>query len=309
MKSRRGYKGDCGNLSVMTREHRLHAVYACRFGRPLFKSCVLACAVAGPAVFFFRLPSAVFFGLLALLAITITVGSFYPPSGIFGRPLLRGPCTRPLIALTFDDGPDEKYTPKVLEVLGRHGARATFFVIGERAARHPELVAELIRQGHQVENHSLRHAFTTPFLPRAKLAAELRETQEIIARAAVQAGQGPKHPRFFRPPVGILSPPVVAAARRVGLRLCGWSCKSRDGLLSTTAEQAFFRLRHGLRPGAILLLHDAANARGEKKPGPAAKPPVAMAVLERLLPLCQERGLRPVTLDELLSEEFEQKFA
>lgn len=262
-------------------------IYASRLGRPCFFALVLLCAAAvllrslGQPV-----PGSALGALFALLFAAIALGNFYPPSGIFGRPLLRGSPSRPLVALTFDDGPDPVSTPAVLAVLRRHGAKATFFVIGERAGRHPELLGQLAAEGHQIENHSLRHSWATPFLPRAQLAAELAETQRLIERACGRA------PRWFRPPIGILSPPVAAAARRVGLSLCGWSCKSRDGLGSTGVAEALGRLRGGLLPGAILLLHDAAEG--------GARTPVAPLVLEQLLPLIQERGLRPVTLDELV---------
>lgn len=264
-------------------------VYASRLGRPLFIGLAVASSLVFSGVSLgAAVPVWAAAALLLLLLSVISLGSFYMPSGIFGRPLLHGPADRPAVALTFDDGPDPNTTPAVLATLRRHGARATFFVIGERAARHPELVAALRREGHQVENHSLRHAWTTPFLPRWRLAAELQKTQQIVERACGQA------PRWFRPPIGILSPPVVAAARRTGLRLCGWSCKSRDGLSSTSAEEALERLRAGLSEGAILLLHDAAERGGHA--------PVAPAVLEKLLPLLVERGLVPVTLDELVAD-------
>jgi peptidoglycan/xylan/chitin deacetylase (PgdA/CDA1 family) len=176
-------------------------------------------------------------------------------------------------------------------VLARAGVRATFFVIGERAARHPELIAEMARAGHQIESHSHRHSWWTAFTPRRRLAGELRQAQAAIARASGRS------PRWFRAPIGVLSPEVVAAARQVGLRLCGWSCKARDGLARTSVDAALARLGRGLRPGAILLLHDAAE------PGVAGRTPIAPAVLERLLPLLAGRGLRAVTLDELLHDE------
>jgi peptidoglycan/xylan/chitin deacetylase (PgdA/CDA1 family) len=263
----------------------------------VFLCVVLACVCAwllrifaglGVSIAGLAPPTWLLFVLCALLFFLIGLGSFYPPSGIFGRPLLSGPADRPLFALTFDDGPDPGGTRAVLAVLARHGVRATFFIIGERAARHPELVAELAAAGHQIENHSLRHSWATPFLSRFRLAAELKKTQEIVTSAS----GGARAPRWFRPPIGILSPPVASAARRVGLRLCGWSCKSRDGLSFTGADAALARLKKGLRPGAILLLHDAAERGGHT--------PVAATVLEALLPIAKERGLRPVTLDELV---------
>lgn len=238
-------------------------------------------------------PGSLCLGLLGLWLALAHLGSFYAPSGIFGPTLLRGPGRRPLVALTFDDGPDPEATPRVLEVLSRHGARATFFVIGERAARHPEVIAAIARAGHQIESHSHRHSWWTAFTPRRRLAAELQAAQAVIAAASGRA------PRWLRPPIGILSPEVVAAARLVGLRLCAWSCKARDGLAGTSVAAALTRLRAGLYPGAILLLHDAA----EPRPGPARpRPPIAPAVLEILLPELAARQLRAVTLDELLAE-------
>jgi peptidoglycan/xylan/chitin deacetylase (PgdA/CDA1 family) len=234
---------------------------------------------------------------LALLALWLGLahlGSFYAPSGIFGQTLLHGPSARPLVALTFDDGPDPETTPRVLELLARHGARATFFVIGERAARYPEVVAAIAKAGHQIESHSLRHSWWTAFTPRHRLAAELRAAQVAIAAASG------REPRWFRPPIGILSPEVVAAAQRVGLRLCGWSCKARDGLAGTSVGTAVARLSAGLRPGAILLLHDAPPHPTRPETAGSRHQPIAPAVLEQLLPQLVRHGLRAVTLDELL---------
>lgn len=241
-------------------------------------------------------------GIAGLVGAWLTLahlGSFYAPSGIFGQTLLRGPGVRPEVALTFDDGPDPETTPAVLAVLARHSVRATFFVIGERAARHPEVIAAITRAGHQIESHSHRHSWWTAFTPRSRLAAELH-----LAQAAIAAASG-RAPRWFRPPIGILSPEVVAAARLAGLTLCAWSCKARDGLARTSVAAALRRLRTGLHPGAILLLHDAAEPPARRTAGsePVTRrpAPIAPAVLEVLLPELAARNLRAVTLDELLA--------
>lgn len=257
-------------------------------------------------------------GLGGLWLVLAHLGSFYAPSGVFGPTLLHGPGTRPLVALTFDDGPDPETTPKILQLLSRYGARATFFVIGERAAHHPEVLAAIARAGHQIESHSYHHSWWTAFTPRFRLAAELRAAQSVIAAASGRP------PRWLRPPIGILSPEVVAAAQQVGLRLCAWSCKARDGLARTSVAVALSRLRAGLRPGAILLLHDAPapparprstrpapagqgprSGHHDAAPGrsPTGPVPIAPAVLEVLLPELAARNLRAVTLDELLEPE------
>lgn len=234
---------------------------------------------------------------IAAYAALIPLGSFYAPSGVFGPVLLAGRADRPLLALTFDDGPDPEATPRVLEVLARHRVRATFFVIGERAARHPEVMARLREAGHQIENHSLRHSWYTAFSPPARLASELARASLIIRETSGRA------PRWLRAPIGVLSPRVFAAAHRAGLRLCGWSGKARDGWSSTSIEAATRRLLLALRPGAILLLHDAPEMMSGAGAGTGStRRPIAPEVLEQLLPLVAARGLRTVTLDELLAE-------
>ncbi len=226
---------------------------------------------------------------LGLLAAVVLLGNFWLGSGVFARVLLAGPAHQAGIALTFDDGPDEHSTPQVLAELQRHGARATFFVIGERARAQPDLLRAMAAAGHQIENHSLHHSWATAFFSQARITRELAQTQALIAGITGRA------PRWFRPPIGILSPPIARAAERLGLRLCGWSSKSRDGWASTTQANALRRLQRGLQPGAILLLHDASE-RG-------LRPALAPAILRELLPLLQAQGLRALTLDELMQSD------
>lgn len=223
---------------------------------------------------------------LGLFAGVVLVGNFWLGSGVFAQVLLAGPPEQPRIALTFDDGPDPHTTPQVLAELARHGVRATFFVIGARAQAHPDLLRAMAAAGHQIENHSLHHAWTTAFLRQARIERELAQTQQLIARATGRV------PSWFRPPIGILSPPIAAAAQTLGLRLCGWSGKSRDGWATTEHGAALRRLQRALRPGAILLLHDASE-RG-------SRPTLAPALLRELLPQLSAHGLHAVTLDELV---------
>ena len=195
---------------------------------------------------------------------------------------------RDRLAITFDDGPDAEHTRPLLDILERGGHRATFFVIGKRAAADPALLDEIVRRGHALGNHSFAHAHTTPFQHPTKLAADLARAQELMARAGARV-------RFFRPPIGLLSPRVAEAARRIGLTIVGWSATARDGRASTTAEAAAARLIAAARPGAILVLHDAVE-RG-------ARVPVAAAALVPLVDALAARGLRSVTLDELIGDE------
>jgi peptidoglycan/xylan/chitin deacetylase (PgdA/CDA1 family) len=267
--------------------------YSSRWGRPVYLLSSLLCVICLPLWLLGKIAGLWLVLAVLLRVLLIPLGSLVAASGIFGRVLLFGPTDKPLVALTFDDGPDPQTTPRVLAVLASHQVRATFFVIGERAARHPELLRQLVAAGHQVENHSHRHSWATAFGPTERLVRELSSAQQVIEQA------GAPRPRYFRAPIGILSPPIVAAVRKLELQLVGWTAKARDGWASTTVSAAVSRLERSLRPGAILLLHDA----GEPLTGQhAARATIAPEVLQQLLPRLRERGLSAVTLDELLRQ-------
>jgi peptidoglycan/xylan/chitin deacetylase (PgdA/CDA1 family) len=230
-------------------------------------------------------------GIAGALLVSVGGGVFLQGAGLFARPILAVEPARAgaRLALTFDDGPDPVHTRKILDLLDARGHRATFFVIGTRAAASPDLLSEIARRGHGLANHSWAHAHTTPFLAVERLAADLERAQVLLARAAGAP------PRFFRAPVGILSPRVVAAAARARLSLVGWTASARDGVARTTVGAATARLERAIRPGAILVLHDAAERGG--------RAPIAPEVLARVLDRLDARGLRSVTLDELIGPE------
>lgn len=220
---------------------------------------------------------------LSLVLISVGAGVFIQGAGLFARPILAAAPERAKgkLALTFDDGPDPVHTRAVMDALEAGGHRGTFFVIGKRASQQRELLQEMRARGHALGNHSWNHAHTTPFLAPKKLAEELKQAQELLGS-----------PRWFRAPVGILSPRVVEAAKLANLELVGWSKNARDGV-AATVEAAAARLIPAIAPGAILVLHDAAE-RGDHAP-------IAAAVLQKVLKEMSEKGLRSVTLDELLS--------
>jgi len=157
--------------------------------------------------------------------------------------------TEPAAAITFDDGPDPRYLPRLLDLLDRFHVLATFFAIGTRAARHPELVAEATRRGHVVANHTHRHV-SMPDLPGRVRRDELR---------ACRAALGPAGAALFRPPFGHQS-----LASRLDARLCGydviaWSVDVWDWLPKEPDWMAD-ELTRRTGPGDIVLLHDAIDA-------------------------------------------------
>jgi peptidoglycan/xylan/chitin deacetylase (PgdA/CDA1 family) len=238
-------------------------------------------------------PGWVALGCLLLLLLVFFGGALWLRLEMYGPVLWRGPEERDGVALTFDDGPLPASTPRVLDCLAEHGARATFFVIGERALQHPELIRRMVREGHTVGLHGMQHHRGYAFLSPASVERDLQLAMDAVGAAGVP------RPLWFRPPIGQASPRTFAGVRRAGLEVVGWSFRARDGWRTTDADQLLRRLERGLRPGAIVLLHDA-----WERPGPQGEqPPLGVRLLPQILDMCQARGLRPVSLDELIQTE------
>jgi peptidoglycan-N-acetylglucosamine deacetylase len=194
---------------------------------------------------------------------------FVPSAQGLGLVITRFTTSRREVWLTIDDGPDPIDTPRLLELLAQHHARATFFLIGSRAAEHPELVAAVLAAGHEVQHHTYSHPLATfwCFSP-ARVEAELDEGLEVLRRAGAK-------PRYFRAPVGIKSLFLHPALDRRGLQCVGWSVRSRD-CIAKSARIVTARVLRKVFPGAIILMHE----------GPSVPPDVRReaigAVLQRL---------------------------
>jgi peptidoglycan/xylan/chitin deacetylase (PgdA/CDA1 family) len=159
--------------------------------------------------------------------------------------LTRVETEQPVIALTFDDGPDPVYTPRLLDILAAHHARATFFMIGARAERHPEIVARVAAEGHSIGNHSWDHP-SFPFISRAE-----RCEQVLACARAVSPYDG----RLFRPPYGHLDLDSWLDIDQMGYRTVTWKIEPGDWddkAASAIAEAVMTKLQ----PGAVVLLHD-----------------------------------------------------
>ena len=223
----------------------------------------------------------------------LTATGLWPRSTWLGANWTRLPAAsaaRNEIALTIDDGPDPEVTPRVLDLLDRHGARATFFCIGQRARRHPELCREIVARGHAVENHSEHHRHNFSLLGPRGFAREIEAGQ-----ATLRAITG-RTPQFFRAPAGLRNPFLDPVLARLDLRLAAWTRRGFD-TRTGDAAQVVRRLIGDIRAGAILLLHDGNCART------ADGEPVILAVLPALLDAGQAAGLRFVTLSTALSSE------
>lgn len=228
--------------------------------------------------------------LLLLLVdhVVLTLCGLVPRSRWLGPNLTRLPAAaaaRGEVALTIDDGPDPAVTPRVLDLLDRHGARATFFCIGMSAERHPQLCREIVRRGHAIENHSQHHRHDFSLLGPMRLRRELLQAQQTLHAITGH------WPGFFRAPAGLRNPLLDPVLPGLGLQLASWTRRGFD-TRNADPDRLLQRLTSGLRAGDILLLHDGNAARTE------AGEPAILAVLPALLQRLDSAGLRTVTLRE-----------
>jgi peptidoglycan/xylan/chitin deacetylase (PgdA/CDA1 family) len=186
-------------------------------------------------------------------AAALALHALWPPFDLTGRSLRRGPRESRAVALTFDDGPSAD-TPAVLDALERAGVRATFFVLGEAAARRPDLVREVARRGHAVALHGHTHRKLALAGP-GTVAREIDRCREAIRAAGVEPAP------WFRSPHGWKGPFLGSALRRRGLTLVAWTRgvwdTERPGAAAIAARAA-----ERMRGGEILLLHDGCGTPG-----------------------------------------------
>ena len=252
------------------------SVFAGWVPRPLVRASMV---VHGAAVAALALPDGAWFGVAAVVAnhAVLAACSLWPQGQAAGRTLVRLPSgqARGGVALTFDDGPDPEITPRVLDMLDAYGARASFFVVGWRAARYPALVAEIARRGHAVENHTWSHSWAFALLGPRAMAREIARGQAVVRRITGTA------PRWVRAPAGLRSPLLDPALVRTGVAHASWT---RRGFDTACAEPArvLARLTRGLREGDVLLLHDTG--------------PMVLAVLPGVLAAIGAAGLSAVRL-------------
>ncbi len=197
----------------------------------------------------------------------------------------RGPRSGRRLALTFDDGPDPDFTPRVLDLLGREGVRGTFFLVGERAARAPGVVRAIAAAGHEIGNHTWSHTNLWTCGPR-RTESEIRRSHQTLADLSGRA------PALFRPPWGAVNAAMFPALRRVGARCVFWSIQP-EGLRPIDARTQAARVVRRAHPGAIVDLHDAE--------GTSRAPERLLAALPPMLAGLRQRGFRFSTVSELLA--------
>lgn len=241
---------------------------------------------------FFGLLLAGFFGnipawlyvLFVLIWILITViGSFQIKMNYHFQSLNHNfKIAKNFISITFDDGPNSEFTPKVLVLLKEYNAKATFFLIGKNAEKHPEIVRQMIEEGHSIGNHSFSHSKYFGFFSSKKIMNEMERTNAIFKKITG------KTPRMFRPPFGVTNPNIKKALNKTDMCSIGWSKRSLDTTM-LSEEKILKRITSNLRKGDIILMHDCSEK--------------TVSVLEQLLIFLQTHGLQSVKVDRLLEIE------
>ena len=228
-------------------------------------------------------------GMVAAALLVVTQGIWWAePVALFrvlewAAPSIvwRVPTDQPLVALSFDDGPNPTHTPEVLALLPHYGAHATFFLIGSRAAAHPELVAAIKADGHEVGNHYL-HRGTTLADGSEAFAANLTQAEQIIGL--------PASGKLFRPPGGVAWPSQLRQACELGYASVLGSAYPHDPAHPPVGYIEWL-VKKNMVPGAIVILHDGIS-----------DPTRSIQALPEILAEGKRRGIRFVSVGELLQE-------
>jgi peptidoglycan/xylan/chitin deacetylase (PgdA/CDA1 family) len=222
------------------------------------------------------------FGAASALIVLLVqpLSAFAVLGGVLPDILWRVETNEPLVALTFDDGPDPTFTPQVLEILARHRAHATFFLIAERALQRPDLVARIRAEGHEIANHYVTR--------RSTFDDSDEQFAENLAFTGSVLGLDDSRPRLFRPPGGVARSRQLDRARRAGYTVVLGSAYPFDPA-PPPAGYIRWLVTKNLAPGVIVILHDGIE-----------DPSRSIRALPTILEAGQARGLRFVTVGTLM---------
>ncbi len=218
-------------------------------------------------------------GSLLILSFLV-YASYSIRSEIYLQSFCRKRTVEKIVALTFDDGPDPIQTPKVLQTLKEQQATACFFCIGRKIKGNEKLLQQIVTEGHLIGNHSFTHSGSFPLYRLSRMKKDLQTCQSELERVTSQPVT------LFRPPFGVTNPTIAKAVRQLGYTSIGWNIRTLD-TQQPTPDKVLNRIRKGLKPGSIILLHDRIPDSGQ--------------LVKQILDLLKEQGYTVVRLDELLA--------
>jgi peptidoglycan/xylan/chitin deacetylase (PgdA/CDA1 family) len=228
-------------------------------------------------------------------------GIVVPEGDLLHAVQFRGAPDVPVVALTFDDGPNGRCTAEVLDALAAVGAPATFFVLGANvdAGGNDEVMARMVREGHTIGLHGYHHEGRLLVVPHV-LRAQLRDATRALDAALARAGV-PEPPaiRFFRPPFGFLTAGTADAAKSAGFVIVLWTVSVGDWREDATADAIVARILERVGPGDVIVLHDGFRTH-QRSRVTCTDRRVVPEVVRLLVPRLVERGLRTAPLAEVL---------
>ena len=213
---------------------------------------VFSIALAGIAVtdVFKPVSAWLYIGIVLAVISLLTWGSIRIQADFYLRSVCSGDRNIKAVSLTFDDGPDGLVTPMVLDILKENKVKATFFIVGSKAEKHPEILERIDREGHIIGGHSYTHHFFFDLLSSRRMKLEMKHTAEVIFNITG------KKIRLFRPPYGVTNPTVARVVKDLKLISVGWSLRSKDTMIEDDSV-LLKRIQNSLKPGDVLLMHDS----------------------------------------------------
>jgi peptidoglycan/xylan/chitin deacetylase (PgdA/CDA1 family) len=223
--------------------------------------------------------------MLGLVAFFV-YASTSPKSEFFGKVIYNINTHKKIVALTFDDGPNGKYTKRVIDILDREGVKATFFLIGKNVETYPEIAREIVAHGHAIGNHSYTHPWLLPLENKKSILSEVDKAEEAICNAT---GESPK---IFRPPHGLRSLWMDNIIHKEGYTIFTWDNMTTDYMPGTNERKIAEKILAKVHPGSIIVLHDGLNLKHEVNRENMIE---ALTVIIKKL---KKEGYEFVTLDE-----------
>jgi peptidoglycan/xylan/chitin deacetylase (PgdA/CDA1 family) len=218
---------------------------------------------------------------------------FSPTSQLFGKVIYHVKTDKKLIALTFDDGPNEPYTSQILNLLKKYNIKATFFPVGENVARHRKTIQRMAREGHIIGNHTYSHSLFNEIFP-INFNKSITKTQNLIHKVTG------KTPILFRPPWFLRSHSIFKSAKKNNLTTITGTFGSYREVFQPNGKLLAKDAIKKIKPGAILVFHDGYNNKSGKRIS-------TVEAIKEIIPIIISKGYKFVTLPELLSVESQEK--
>ena len=227
----------------------------------------------------YGIPGFVFLVLLIVYSILLFYGSYRIDSGFYIKVICSAKTDKKEIAISFDDGPAREYTAEILRVLREHHIQAAFFCIGNRIAGNERLLKCIHEEGHVIGNHSFSHHPWFDLFSSKAMSADLHRMDQEMGKVTGLT------PRMFRPPYGVMNPPLKKAILRGNYIPIGWSIRSLDTVISNE-KRLLEKVNRSLAPGAVLLFHDTSKT--------------TVAILPAFIKEAISKGYQIVRLDKML---------